>query len=105
LSFIFAFPVGEPKRPLTERYTAERWIDNLMVRESLDPAIGVAFFSFGHAGILTFLPIHALKIGVGSLTLAALLDLVNQSFLVMHLTTAAVVLIGLWINWRRGSSY
>jgi MFS family permease len=177
-----------------------------MVKESLDPAVGVAFLSFGHGGILTFLPIHALNIGVtnpgiwfgvyaacillsrpiagpisdkvsrravilpglilnaagilllafatsatwlmvaaviagfgtgaaqpalmtlavdqsnaerrgqslaqfqffydlgigiGSLTLGALLDLVSQSFLVMYLATAAVALVGLWINWRR----
>jgi len=39
------------------------------------------------------------------LNLAALLDLVNQSFLIMYLATAAVALIGLWINWPRGSSY
>ena len=175
-----------------------------MVRESLDPAIGVAFLSFGHGGILTFLPIHALKIGVtnpgiwfgvyaacillsrpiagpisdrvsrraviipglilnlagivllafattsnglmaaaivggfgtgaaqpalmtqavdrsdgqrrgqslaqfqffydlgigiGSLTLGALLDLVDQSFQIMYLATAAVALIGLWVYW------
>ena len=206
LSFIFGVSVTEPQRVLTEAKKAERWIDNIMVKESLDPAIGVAFLSFGHGGILTFLPIHALKIGVtnpgiwfgvyaacillsrpiagpisdkvsrraviipglilnlagivllalattsdglmaaaivggfgtgaaqpalmtqavdrsdgqrrgqslaqfqffydlgigvGSLTLGALLDLVNQSFLIMYLATAGVALIGLWINWRR----
>jgi MFS family permease len=206
LSLIFAFPVNEPHRPQTTRQKSERWLDNIMVKESIDPAIGVAFLSFGHGGILTFLPIHALQIGlanpgiwfgvyavcillsrpiagpisdkvsrqavvipglmlnvagilllafatssnwlmaaaivggfgtgaaqpalmtlavdqssaerrgqslaqfqffydlgigVGSLTLGALLDLVNQSFLIMYLTTAAVALIGLWINWRR----
>jgi len=205
LSFIFAVPVAEPKRAFVETYKAKRWIDSIMVKESLDPAIGVAFLSFGHGGILTFLPIHALKIGVtnpgiwfgvyaasillsrpiagpisdrvsrraviipglilniagivllaiattsnglmaaaivggfgtgaaqpalmtqavdrsdgqrrgrslaqfqffydlgigiGSLTLGALLDLVNQSFLIMYLATAAVALLGLWINWR-----
>ena len=205
LSFIFAIPVAEPKRALTEPYKAEHWIDNIMVKESLDPAIGVAFLSFGHGGILTFLPIHALKIGVanpgiwfgvyaacillsrpiagpisdkisrraaiipglilnlagivllalattsnglmaaaivggfgtgaaqpalmtqavdrsdgqrrgqslaqfqffydlgigiGSLTLGALLDLVDQSFRIMYLATALVALLGLWINWR-----
>ena len=204
LSFIFGVPVTEPQRVLTEAKKAERWIDNIMVKESLDPAIGVAFLSFGHGGILTFLPIHALKIGVtnpgiwfgvyaacillsrpiagpisdkvsrraviipglilnfagivllafstssdwlmaaaivggfgtgaaqpalmtqsvdqsdgqrrgrslaqfqffydlgigiGSLTLGALLDLVNQSFLIMYLATAAVALIGLWVYW------
>jgi MFS family permease len=48
---------------------------------------------------------YDLSIGVGALTLGALLDLVNQSFLIMYLATAAVALIGLWINWRRGFSY
>jgi len=48
---------------------------------------------------------YDLGIGVGSLTLGALLDLVNQSFLIMYLATTAVALIGLWIDWRRGSSY
>ena len=206
LSLICAFPVNEPHRPQTTRQKSDRWLDNIMVKESLDPAIGVAFLSFGHGGILTFLPIHALQIGltnpgiwfgvyaicillsrpiagpisdkvsrqaviipglilnlagivllafsttsnglmaaaiiggfgtgaaqpalmtlavdqsaaerrgqslaqfqffydlgigVGSLTLGALLDLVEQSFLIMYLVTAAVALIGLWINWRR----
>jgi MFS family permease len=207
LSFLFALPVSEPQRPQATRSTSDRWLDNIMVKESIDPAIGVAFLSFGHGGILTFLPIHALQIGlanpgiwfavyavsillsrpiagpisdkvsrqaviipglilnlagivllafstssnwlmaaaiiggfgtgaaqpalmtlavdqsaaerrgqslaqfqffydlgigVGSLTLGALLDFVEQSFLVMYLATAGVALIGLWINWKRG---
>lgn len=206
LSFVFSLPVAEPQRSHKIVLTSPRWLDNLMVKESLDPAVGVAFLSFGHGGILTFLPIHALKIGlanpgiwfgvyaacillsrpiagpisdkvsrravilpglilnaagilllafatsaswlmvaaviagfgtgashpalmtlavdqsnaerrgqslaqfqffydlgigIGSLTLGALLDLVNQSFLVMYLATAVVALVGLWINWRR----
>ena len=60
------FPVAEPIRAKTEPVKAERWIDNIMVKESLDPAIGVTFLSFGHGGILTFLPIHALKIGLAN---------------------------------------
>jgi MFS family permease len=205
LSFLFALPVSEPQRPQATRPKSDRWLDNIMVKESIDPAIGVAFLSFGHGGILTFLPIHALQIGlanpgiwfgvyavcillsrpiagpisdkvsrqavvipglilnlagilllafatssnglmaaaiiggfgtgaaqpalmtlavdqssaerrgqslaqfqffydlgigVGSLTLGVLLDLVQQSFLIMYLATAAVALIGLWINWR-----
>ena len=43
---------------------------------------------------------YDLGIGVGSLTMGALLDLVDQSFLIMYLATAGVALIGLWINWR-----
>lgn len=206
VSFVFSLPVAEPQSSHKTVRTSPRWLDNLMVKESLDPAVGVAFLSFGHGGILTFLPIHALKIGmtnpgiwfgvyaacillsrpiagpisdkvsrravilpglilnaagilllafatsaswlmvaaviagfgtgaahpalmtlavdqsnaerrgqslaqfqffydlgigIGSLTLGALLDLVNQSFLVMYLATAAVALVGLWINWRR----
>jgi MFS family permease len=206
LSFAFAVPVVEPQRPQIKLPNSSRWLDNLMVPESLNPAVGVAFLSFGHGGILTFLPIHALNIGVtnpgiwfgvyaacillsrpiagpisdkvsrravilpglilnaagilllafatsaswlmvaaviagfgtgaaqpalmtlavdqsnaerrgqslaqfqffydlgigiGSLTLGALLDLVSQSFLVMYLATAAVAMVGLWINWRR----
>ena len=205
LSFLFALPVSEPQRPQSTPKQSDRPLDNIMVKESIDPAIGVAFLSFGHGGILTFLPIHALQIGlanpgiwfgiyavcillsrpiagpisdkvsrqaviipglmlniagilllafstssnwliaaaiiggfgtgaaqpalmtlavdqssaerrgqslaqfqffydlgigIGSLTLGALLDLVNQSFLIMYLVTAGVALIGLWINWR-----
>jgi MFS family permease len=204
LSFVLSIAVTEPRKPSIKTDKAERWIDNIMVKESLDPAVGVAFLSFGHGGILTFLPIHALKIGVtnpgiwfgvyaacillsrpiagpisdrvsrraviipglilnlvgilmlafattsnglmaaaivggfgtgaaqpalmtqavdrsdgqrrgqslaqfqffydlgigvGSLTLGALLDLVDQSFLIMYLATAGVALIGLWVNW------
>jgi MFS family permease len=205
LSFLFALPVSEPQRPQNTPKKSDRMLDNIMMKESIDPAIGVAFLSFGHGGILTFLPIHALQIGlvnpgiwfgvyalcillsrpiagpisdkvsrqavitpglmlniagilllafstssngliaaaiiggfgtgaaqpalmtlavdqssaerrgqslaqfqffydlgigIGSLTLGALLDLVNQSFLIMYLATAGVALIGLWINWR-----
>jgi MFS family permease len=45
---------------------------------------------------------YDLGIGIGSLSLGALLDLVNQSFLIMYLATAGVALLGLWINWRSG---
>jgi MFS family permease len=205
LSFLVALPVSEPQRPQSTPKKSDRPLDNIIVKESIDPAIGVAFLSFGHGGILTFLPIHALQIGlanpgiwfgiyavcillsrpiagpisdkvsrqaviipglilniagilllafstssnwliaaaifggfgtgaaqpalmtlavdqssaerrgqslaqfqffydlgigIGSLTLGALLDLVNQSFLIMYLVTAGMALIGLWINWR-----
>ena len=66
LSFIFSVPVAEPKRALNESKKADRWIDNIMVKESIDPAIGVAFLSFGHGGILTFLPIHAIALAEGT---------------------------------------
>lgn len=40
------------------------WLEAVIIRETLLPAVTVAFLSFGHGGILTFLPIHALKIGL-----------------------------------------
>jgi MFS family permease len=206
ISFISAIPVAEPKLAKSPAANSARFLDTIMVKDALNPAIGVAFLSFGHGGILTFLAIQALKIGlanpgvwfgvyavamlvsrpiagpisdkisrqaailpglilnivgilmlafattptaliaaaivagfgtgaaqpalmtlavdqssterrgqslaqfqffydlgigVGSLTLGALLDLVNQSFLIMYLATAGVALIGLWISWRR----
>ena len=44
---------------------------------------------------------YDLGIGIGSLTMGALLDLVNQSFSIMYLATAAVALIGLWPSWKK----
>jgi MFS family permease len=44
---------------------------------------------------------YDLGIGLGSLTLGALLDLVKQNFSIMYLATAIVALIGLWLNWKR----
>jgi MFS family permease len=43
---------------------------------------------------------YDLGIGMGSLTLGALLDWVDQNFSTMYLATAFVALIGLWINWH-----
>lgn len=207
LSFLVGLPVPEPRRAVEPAASTHRWLDTIVVRDTLQPAIAVAFLSFGHGGILTFLPIHALKIGmtnpgiwfaiyaacvlasrpiagpisdrvsrraviipglvlnlagiallamsatplslmvaaavaglgtgaaqpalmtvavdrvtpqrrgqslaqfqffydlgigIGSLTLGALLDLVSQDFSIMYAATALVALLGLWIYWRRG---
>jgi MFS family permease len=205
VSLILAAFVKEPEHaPRNNR--RESWIDLLVIPETLLPAVAVAFLSFGHGGIFTFLPIHALKlglenpglwfglyalclllsrpvagplsdrisrraviipgltlnlfgigilalasspawlmaaavvggfgtgaaqpalmtvavdqtspqrrgqsmaqyqcfydlgIGIGSLTLGAFLDLVDQNFSLMHAVTAVVALIGLWIYWKR----
>jgi MFS family permease len=205
VSLILAAFVKEPDHgPRTNH--RQRWIDLLVIPETLLPAVAVAFLSFGHGGILTFLPIHALKlglenpglwfglyalclllsrpvagplsdrisrraviipglilnllgigilalasspawlmaaavvggfgtgaaqpalmtvavdqtspqrrgqsmaqyqcfydlgIGLGSLTLGAFLDLVDQNFSLMYAATAVVALIGLWIYWKR----
>jgi predicted MFS family arabinose efflux permease len=45
---------------------------------------------------------YDLGIGVGSLTLGALLDLAGQSFFIMYLATAVVALIGLCQHWSKG---
>jgi MFS family permease len=206
LSFLVGIPVPERQRPTQETVVKGGWLDTLVVRETLPTAIAVAFLSFGHGGILTFLPIHALAIGmnnpgiwfaiyagsvlasrpiagpisdrvsrraviipglllnlagicllalsfapswlmvaaaiaglgtgaaqpalmtvavdrtseqrrgqslaqfqffydlgigIGSLSLGALLDLVNQQFSIMYAATAVVAFLGLWIYWRR----
>ena len=205
VSLILAAFVKEPERGPRNNHR-QRWIDLLVIPETLLPAVAVAFLSFGHGGILTFLPIHALKlglenpglwfglyavclllsrpvagplsdrisrraviipglilnllgigilalasspawlmaaavvggfgtgaaqpalmtvavdqtspqrrgqsmaqyqcfydlgIGLGSLTLGAFLDLVDQNFSLMYTATAVVALIGLWIYWKR----
>jgi MFS family permease len=206
VSLLLGFFVKEPQRAPGAKPATSKWMDLLVIPETLLPAIAVAFLSFGHGGILTFLPIHALKlglenpglwfglyalclllsrpvagplsdrisrravivpglilnllgigllalasspawlmaaaviggfgtgaaqpalmtvavdqtspqrrgqsmaqyqcfydlgIGLGSLTLGAFLDLVNQNFSMMYAATAVVALIGLWIYWKR----
>jgi len=44
---------------------------------------------------------YDLGIGLGSLTLGAFLDLVDQNFSLMYAVAAVVALIGLWIYWKR----
>jgi len=205
VSLILAAFVKEPEHGPRNDHR-QRWLDLLVIPETLLPAVAVAFLSFGHGGILTFLPIHALKlglenpglwfglyalclllsrpvagplsdrisrraviipglilnllgigilalasspawlmaaavvggfgtgaaqpalmtvavdqtspqrrgqsmaqyqcfydlgIGLGSLTLGAFLDLVDQNFSLMYAATAVVALIGLWIYWKR----
>jgi MFS family permease len=207
LGFLAGLPLTEPARAKPARRESSRWLDTIAVKETLQPAIAVAFLSFGHGGILTFLPIHALQlgmnnpgiwfgayaacillsrpvagplsdrisrravilpglslnivgviilamatssdwlmaaaivsgfgtgaaqpalmtvavdqsapehrgrslaqfqlfydlgIGIGSLTLGALLDLVDQNFSIMYAATAIVAVVGLWISWKRG---
>ncbi|MDP2602818.1 MAG: MFS transporter [Deltaproteobacteria bacterium] len=63
-SLLLAALIPEPKRAPAASVKKLRWIDLLVVPETLLPAVAVAFLSFGHGGILTFLPIHALKLGL-----------------------------------------
>ena len=66
IGFATALPITEPARIGGVRTKSARWLDTLMVKETLDPAIAIAFLSFGHGAILTFLPIQALKIGLSN---------------------------------------
>ncbi len=206
LSFLAGAALPERARAQPEIAQQRGWLDSIIVKETLPSAAAVAFLSFGHGGILTFLPIHALQIGmdnpgtwfaiyagsvlairpiagpisdrvsrraviipglllnfagicllalsvatswlmvaaavaglgtgaaqpalmtvavdrtseqrrghslaqfqffydlgigVGSLCLGALLDLVQQEFSIMYAATALVALLGLWIYWRK----
>ena len=40
-------------------------------------------------------------LGIGCLSLGAVLDLVDQSFSIMYFVTAVVALIGLWFSWKK----
>ena len=64
IGFIAALPIAEPARDVAMAHKSTRWLDTIAVKETIHPAIAVAFLSFGHGGILTFLPIHALKLGM-----------------------------------------
>jgi MFS family permease len=63
-SLILGAFVKEPKHVPRENRRELTWFDLLVIPETLLPAVAVAFLSFGHGGILTFLPIHALKLGL-----------------------------------------
>lgn len=66
VSFLVGFPVPERKRGGPQAAVQRGWLDTIVVKETLPTAVAVAFLSFGHGGILTFLPIHALRIGVNN---------------------------------------
>jgi MFS family permease len=62
IAFSTALPLGEPQRAKPTQRQSGSWIHTVTVKETIHPAIAIAFLSFGHGGILTFLPIHALKL-------------------------------------------
>ncbi len=64
LSFAAGLPVTEPRRGDSVKRQPAHWLETIAVKETIHPAVAVAFLSFGHGGILTFLPIHALKLGL-----------------------------------------
>ncbi len=64
MSFLLALPLPEPPLAPHPPPQQRRWLEAILVKETLHPAVAVAFLSFGHGGILTFLPIQALRIGM-----------------------------------------
>ena len=62
-SFFLGFMVPEPKNVLSQEKIAD-WTEAIAVRETLLPAVVVSLLAFGQGGTLTFLPIHALKLGI-----------------------------------------
>jgi len=64
ISLLLGGTLPEPARSYRNKERTGRWLEAVIIRETLLPAITVGFLSFGHGGILTFLPIHALKIGL-----------------------------------------
>jgi MFS family permease len=104
VSLILAAFVKEPERgPRDNR--RETWIDLLVIPETLLPAVAVAFLSFGHGGILTFLPIHALKLGLenpglwfGLYALCLLLSRPVAGPLSDRISRRAVIIPGLILN-------
>jgi MFS family permease len=64
LSFLVGVPVPEPNLVRAQTSARRNWLEAIFVNETFSTALAVAFLSFGHGGILTFLPIHALEIGM-----------------------------------------
>jgi MFS family permease len=62
-SFFLGFIVPEPKKLFVHEQIND-WTEAIAVRETLLPAMVAAFLAFGQGGTLTFLPIHALRLGL-----------------------------------------
>lgn len=104
VSLILAAFVKEPEHGPRNNHR-QRWIDRLVIPETLLPAVAVAFLSFGHGGILTFLPIHALKLGLenpglwfGLYALCLLLSRPVAGPLSDRISRRAVIIPGLILN-------
>ncbi len=66
VSLFLGLLIPEPTRALAGSQKQFRWINLLVVRETLVPAVSVAFLSFGNGGVFSFLPIYALKLGLAN---------------------------------------
>jgi MFS family permease len=105
IAFIAALLTNELARDIAAKTNSGLWIETLVVKETLDPAIAIAFLSFGHGAILTFLPIQALKIGMdnpgiwfGIYAACILLSRPVAGPLSDRISRRAVVLPGLVLN-------
>ena len=105
VSLILGAFVREPEHPPRNNWRELKWIDLLVIPETLLPAVAVAFLSFGHGGILTFLPIHALKLGLenpglwfGLYALCLLLSRPVAGPLSDRISRRAVIIPGLILN-------
>jgi hypothetical protein len=54
-SFLLGLPVPERRTVRPEEGWERGWLEAIVVKETLPTVIAVAFLSFGHGGILTFL--------------------------------------------------
>lgn len=105
VSLVLGGFVKEPRQARAEKNAATRWLDLLVIPETLLPALAVAFLSFGHGGILTFLPIHALALGMenpglwfGLYALCLLLSRPVAGPLSDRISRRAVIVPGLILN-------
>ena len=105
VGLILAALVKEPGHGPRSNRRELSWIDLLVIPETLLPAVAVAFLSFGHGGILTFLPIHALKLGLenpglwfGLYALCLLLSRPVAGPLSDRISRRAVIIPGLILN-------
>jgi MFS family permease len=105
VGLILAALVREPGHGPRNNQRELSWIDLLVIPETLLPAVAVAFLSFGHGGILTFLPIHALKLGhenpglwFGLYALCLLLSRPVAGPLSDRISRRAVIIPGLILN-------
>ena len=66
LSLLFALPIKDPYIPSADVITRRSWWELLFVRESILPAMVMAFLAFGHAGVSTYIPLYMLQENLGN---------------------------------------
>lgn len=64
VSLVFALAVREPEAPPHGPPVPRSWIESFMVFESLVPAVVVGFLTFCQGGLVTFIPLYSLQVGL-----------------------------------------